>query len=187
MIRLDRTGARRLLGTATLIVAAALLTACSTPTVDERYKNARTVQWLEIPPDLISPAVDSNSGITPAANDLTDSIDAAYAALIVEHLGGFSLLLMEPFEQAWPLIEKQLAVAAIAIIEQNKTLGLLTLQPGGAKDKSLSPTQRLSLQQRGRHTLITVVDEQGQRSDSAAAFDLLSTLQKNLRRPPSAK
>lgn len=146
----------------------ALLTACST--VDKTaYKNARTLPPLEVPPNLMAPAV--RDGVEMVTQ--TDSISAGKAALIWERDGGLVMVVNLDYATAWLQIGNILKAQGFSIKSENQNKGFYHLQ-------LQSISKQLSIEDRGVTTLVTIIDTDNRRDHSNEAYQVLSKIHAEL-------
>ena len=147
----------------------ALLAACSS--IDKTaYKNARTLPSLEIPPNLMAPAV--SEGVEMITH--TDSVAAGKAALIWERDGGLIMVLNLDYATAWMQIGEILKAKGFSIKNEEKSKGLYHLQ---LQDSS----KQLSIEDRGVKILVTIFDSKNRRDHSNEAYQILSKIHAELR------
>ncbi len=147
----------------------ALLAACSS--IDKTaYKNARTLPSLEIPPNLMAPAV--SEGVEMVTQ--TDSVAAGKAALIWERDGGLLMVLNLDYATAWMQIGEILKAKGFSIKSEEKAKGLYHLQ---LQDSS----KQLSIEDRGVKILVTILDSKKRRDHSNEAYQILSKIHAELR------
>ncbi len=146
-----------------------LLPACSS--VDKTvYKNARTLAPLEIPPNLMAPAVSDGVEMTTQTNSIT----ASKAALIWERDGGLVMVLNLDYATAWTEIGAILKAQGFSIKGESQAKGLYNLQLQGIP-------KQLSVEDRGVTTLITMIDSENRRDHSNEAYQVLSKIHAELK------